>query len=135
MFESPVVIPAKPGGGDWDFGDFQAEIMAHPTHGLTPTRTPTRSLFGQQPNFAGTIGNGTPAQNFSQGVKGTVPMARDWIVPASLNALPIVPLTTAVTLGTGALAIYAHGARGARGARACHVLLRYGHRHSQGCAW
>jgi hypothetical protein len=59
--------------------------------------------FGQQPNFAGTIGNGSPLLNYSQGCS---PTTRDWIVPASVNGATIVPLTASTTIGCGSLVIY-----------------------------
>jgi hypothetical protein len=59
--------------------------------------------FGQQPNFAGTINNGSPVLNFNQ---GSAPVTRDWIVPANANSAPIVPLTAATVIGCGSLVIY-----------------------------
>lgn len=61
------------------------------------------STFGQQPNFAGSIINGAPQTNFQE---GSSPVSRDWIVPASVNQLAIVPITAPATIGAGSLVIY-----------------------------
>lgn len=59
--------------------------------------------FGQQPNFAGSIGNGQPQTNFQQ---GSSPVSRDWLVPAAIGAAEIVPLTAPIPIGPGAINIY-----------------------------
>jgi hypothetical protein len=59
--------------------------------------------FGQQPNFAGTIGNGAPQTNF---LEGSSPVSRDWLVPAAVGAAAPVPLTAATTIGFGSLVSY-----------------------------
>lgn len=59
--------------------------------------------FGQQPNFAGTIGNGAPQTNFQQ---GSSPVSRVWLVPAAVGAAAIVPLTAATPIGPGSVNIY-----------------------------